>query len=151
MPAVHTAGGDRGGPLRSGPPHPPHGVVVDNVNVNAREYVPVRNGSVDLTSCLNVSVTGSFDTGAVHAAFENSTRSGSGSVNAPLVMWPGSLTDSAASPAVEITVADVVAVYSVVAPGVNAPKDAAGPSVRDSVAGTVPPTPPSCEVERLNR
>ena len=63
-----------------------------------------------------------MDTGAVHAAFESSTRSGCGSENAPLVRWPGSETVSAASPAVLITVAVVAAVYSFATPGVNAPK-----------------------------
>ena len=54
--------------------------------------------------------TASLETGAVHADFENATRSGSTSENAPLVRWPGSLTDSAASPAVEMTLAVVDAV-----------------------------------------
>ena len=44
-----------------------------------------------------------------------------------------------ASPAVEVTVAVVVATYSRAAPGVKAPNDA-GPMLSDSVAGTVPPT-----------
>ena len=69
-----------------------------------------------LISCLNVIVTGSFDTGPVHADLLNSTRSGSASENAPLVRWPGSDTVSAASPAVEMTFADVDAVYSRAAP-----------------------------------
>src|SRR4051812_31209818 len=88
----------------------------------------------------NVIVTGSLETGAVHDAFENSTRSGSGSENEPLVRWPGSDTLSAASPAVEITLAEVEAVYSLSTPGVKGPKAAAGPRVSDSVGGTVPPT-----------
>src|SRR4051794_28659458 len=90
----------------------------------------------------NVMATGSFDTGAVHVALLNSTRSGSGSENAPLVRWPGSLTPSVASPAVEVTVAVVEAVYSRSTPGVKAPKLPVAPSVRESVGGTVPPTPP---------
>src|SRR4051812_19472770 len=90
----------------------------------------------------NVIATGSLETGPVHDAFENSTRSASGSENAPLVRWPGSLTDSVASPAVEITLAVVDAVYSRSTPGWKAPKLAGAPSVSDSVAGTVPPTPP---------
>src|SRR5215813_10382815 len=69
-----------------------------------------------------------------------STRSASGSENEPFVRWPGSLTESAALPAVEITFAVVDAVYSLSSPGVNAPNDAAGPKDSDSVAGTVPPT-----------
>src|SRR5688572_25500698 len=84
--------------------------------------------------------TVSLDTGAVQAALLNSTRSGSGRANAPLVRWPGSLTVRAASPALEITLAVVPAVYSFVAPGVNAPNDAGAPSDSDRVAGTVPPT-----------
>src|SRR3954471_21717862 len=90
----------------------------------------------------NVIVTGSLDTGAVHAALENSTRRGSLSANAPLVSTPGSLTVSAASPAVLMTFTVVVAVYSLSAPGMNGAKDPGVPSVSDSVAGTVPPTEP---------
>src|ERR1044072_4823382 len=74
------------------------------------------------------------------------TCSGSGSENEPLVRWPGSLTLSVASPAVEMTLAFVVAVYSRSTPGVKAPNDAGAPSVSASVAGTVPPTPPSVAV-----
>ena len=37
----------------------------------------------------------------------------------------------------------VEAVYVFARPGVNGPKLAGGPSVSDSVAGTLPPTPPS--------
>src|SRR4051794_19196868 len=90
----------------------------------------------------NVIVTGSLDTGAVHAALENSTRSGSASANDPFASTPGSLTVSAASPAVLITFAVEVAVYSLSRPGVNAPNDARAPSVSDNVAGTDPPTVP---------
>src|SRR4051812_46289866 len=93
----------------------------------------------------NVIVTGSSDTGFVHVALESSTRSGSGSENAPLVRWPGSETLSVASPAVEVTVAVVEAVYSLSAPGVNGPKLAGEPYVSESVAGTVPPTPPMAQ------
>ena len=42
----------------------------------------------------------------------------------------------------ETTVAVVEAVYWRATPGVNAPNDAGAPSVSESVAGTVPPTPP---------
>src|SRR4051794_5688212 len=90
----------------------------------------------------NVIATASLDTGPVHDAFENSTRRASGSENAPLVRWPGSETVSAASPAVDVTVAVVEAVYSLSAPGLKAPKLACAPRVSESVAGTVPPTPP---------
>ena len=57
--------------------------------------------------CLNAIVTGSLDTGADHVLLENATCSGSGSVNAPLLRWPGSPTLSVALPAVEITFAVV--------------------------------------------
>src|SRR3954468_11673023 len=87
-------------------------------------------------------VTPSFATGALQLALLSSTRSGSGSENAPLVRWPGSDTVSAASPAVEITLAVVDAAYSLATPGVNAPNEAGAPSVSESVAGTVPPTSP---------
>ena len=60
----------------------------------------------------------------------------------------GSLTVSVASPALEITLAVVVAVYSRATPGVNAPKLAGAPDVSDSVAGTVPPTPPSTSFQQ---
>jgi hypothetical protein len=76
---------------------------------------------------------------------ENSTRRGSASENAPLVRRPGSLTDSVASPALEITLAVVEAVYSRATPGVKAPNEAGAPSVSDSVAGTTPPTGASGE------
>src|SRR5688572_3753161 len=84
--------------------------------------------------------TMSLDTGAVQLGLLKDTSSGSGSVNDPLARWPGSLTDSAASPAVETTVAVAEAVYSRSTPGVNAPNEAGAPSVSESVAGTVPPT-----------
>ena len=56
---------------------------------------------------------------------------------------------SFAVPAVLMTFAVVDAVYSRATPGVNAPKDAAGPSVSDSVGGTVPPTPPGASAPML--
>ena len=59
--------------------------------------------------CLNAIDTGSLETGAVHVVLLNVTSSGDGSENAPLVRWPGSDTLSAASPAVLITFAVVVA------------------------------------------
>src|SRR4051794_4277447 len=96
----------------------------------------------------NLIVTGSFETGAVHDAFESDTRSGSDRANDPLLRQHGSLTLSVASPAVEITFALVVAVYSWSVPGVNAPNDAGLPSISDSVAGTLPPTDPPVLVSR---
>ena len=55
----------------------------------------------------------------------------------------GSETLSVASPALEITFAVVEAVYSRSTPAVNAPNVAGGPSVSESVAGTVPGPFPS--------
>jgi hypothetical protein len=95
-----------------------YGAVVDNVKVNVREYVPVRSGSVAPMCCRNVTVTGSLETGAAHADFENSTRSGSLSERAPFARDPES-TLSAASPALEITLADVDVTYSCSTPGAN--------------------------------
>ena len=73
-------------------------------------YAPVRRASVALMCCAKAIITASFDTGAVQAAFENDTPSGSGNVNAPLARWPGSDTLNAAAPAVLITFAVVDAV-----------------------------------------
>ena len=70
----------------------------------------MRSGSAESMCCLNVIVTGSLDTGAVQAALLNSTTSGDGSANVPLVSLPGSETVSAASPAVLITFAVEVVV-----------------------------------------
>ena len=106
----------------------------------------MRSASLAPIACLNVTSTTSLETGAVHVAFENSTRRGCGRLKAPFIRWPGSLTDSVASPAVEITVAVEAAVYSRATPGVNAPKVAGAPSVSESVAGTVPPTSPAVAV-----
>ena len=55
-------------------------------------------------------VAAPLDTGPDHAPGAISTRSASGSENAPLARCPGSETLSAASPAVEVTVADICAV-----------------------------------------
>src|SRR4051794_19297750 len=90
----------------------------------------------------NVIVAVALDTGPLQVAGAISTRSGSSSEYAPLVRRPGSETVSAASAAVLITVAVVLAVYSRSTPGVNAPNDAAAPSASESVAGTLPPAPP---------
>src|SRR3954470_2187435 len=70
-----------------------------------------------------------------------------GSENAPFTRWPvavedGSATLSVASPAVEMTLAVVAAVYVLATPGVKGPKGAGVPSERASVAGTLPPAPP---------
>src|SRR4051794_11674593 len=91
-------------------------------------------------ACLNVRLIAPLEIGPFHVCGLISTRSGCGRLNAPLVRWPGSLTVSVASPAVLVIVAVVVAVYSFATPGVNGPNVAGAPSVRASVAGTVPPT-----------
>src|SRR3954454_3210407 len=147
-----------------------HGVVVDSVNVSVFAYVPGRTPSLAPIACRNSSVTASLLMGPgylsspsgpaltglnavlVFAAFSARTVSACGSENAPLTRWPGafaavSATDSVASPAVEITLAVVCASYVFPTPGVNWPKLAAGPSVSDSVAGTLPPTVPFWLVE----
>jgi hypothetical protein len=95
----------------------------------------VRSGSVDFTSCLNVMATLSLEVGPVHVDLASSMCSGSASENAPLVMWPGSPEDSVASPAVEMIVAVVLAVYSMAAPGVNVPKLGVAPSASESGPG----------------
>jgi hypothetical protein len=69
--------------------------------------------------CVNAIVTGSLDTGATHVFTTAGSScppasSGEGRANAPFTRWPGetvlgSDTVSAASPAVEITVAVVLA------------------------------------------
>ena len=100
----------------------------------------MRTASVRPIACLNVIVDWPLETGPLQVFGAISTRSGCGSVNAPLARWPGSPTVSAASPAVLTTFAVVVAVYSRAWPGRKAPNDAGGPSVRLSVAGTVAPT-----------
>src|SRR3954462_10543901 len=96
---------------------------------------------------LNPIATAACETGAAHEEGVMVTDSGSGNENAPFVRWPGSLTLSAASPAVDTTSAVVDAVYVFSTPGVNAPNDAADPRVNESVAGTVPPTSPWTDVD----
>src|SRR3954471_1343998 len=98
--------------------------------------------------CENVTVTTSLDTGAAHVFPTPSPPSGDASENAPLTSRPGavglgSATVSVASPAVEMTVAVVDAVYVFATPGVNAPNAGALPSTSESVAGTVAPTSPA--------
>src|SRR5262245_30259747 len=86
--------------------------------------------------------TFSLEVGPVHCDFENATCTGFGSENAPLVRYSGPDTLSVASPAVEMMLAVVEAVYVLATPGVKAPKEAGAPSDSDSVAGTVPVAPP---------
>src|SRR3954470_3994410 len=100
---------------------------------------------------VKVIVEAALETGPLHAPGAMSTRSGWASVKAPLLRWPGSETLSAASPALLITFAVVVAVYSAATPGTKAPKLAGAPSVRESVAGTVAPTSPVTGVAVLRR
>src|SRR3954452_7370420 len=90
--------------------------------------------------------------GLVFAASAALACSAEASENAPLtrrpgLVEPGSATESAASPAVLITLALMLAAYSFATPGVNAPKAAGVPSVSASVAGTVPPTSPRIGVD----
>ncbi len=117
-----------------------YGVVVESVKVTLLPYVPVRSGSLEPIDCLKATSTTSPETGPDQAAFDSSTRSGCARLKAPLTRWPGSLVVRVASPAVEMTVAVVAAVYSYATPGVKAPNVAGAPSVSDRVAGTVPPT-----------
>src|SRR5215208_6426060 len=102
--------------------------------------MPVLSASLAPMACRKVIVELPLDTGPDHAFGAISTRSGCGNENAPFIRRPGSDTVNAASPAVEVTVAAVVAVYSRATPGVNAGNVAAPPIVSPSVAGTVPPT-----------
>src|SRR3712207_2832446 len=95
--------------------------------------------------------TFSLDVGAVHADLLNATCSGSASVNAPLVRCAGlGATVSDASPAVEMTLAVVLASYVLSTPGVNGPNEAGAPRDSDSVAGTEPPTVPSAGGEVIS-
>ena len=122
--------------------------MVESVNVSVLLYVPVRSASLAPIACLNVIVTWSLETGPVHVDFENCTCTGWASVKEPLTSLPvlvelGSDTLRVASPALEITLAVVLAVYSRATPGVNAPNEAGVPRPSESVAGTVPPGVPS--------
>src|SRR4051812_38784642 len=87
-----------------------YGLVVESVNVTVRAYVPVRSGSAAPMCWLNAMLTGALETGALHALGAMLTCSGSGRLKLPLVRWPGSLAVSDASPAVEMTLAVVLAV-----------------------------------------
>ena len=87
-----------------------YGVVVDSVNVSVLEYVPVRSASPAPMCCLKLIVTGSLETGADQVDFENETSSGDGSANVPFIRLPGADDVSVASPAEEMTLAEVEAV-----------------------------------------
>ena len=96
----------------------------------------MRSASFAAIACRKVIAAAAFETGRVHEAGLSSTRSGCRQRERAVHQVAGvGRTVSAASPAVEITFAVVVAVYSRATPGVNAPNDAAGPSVSASVAG----------------
>ena len=103
--------------------------------------MPVLSASLAPTACRKVIVELPLDTGPgprvrrdLHPQRLRQRERAVG------IRRPGSDTVSAASPAVEVTFAVVVAVYSRATPGVNAGNVAALPSVSASVAGTVPPT-----------
>ena len=88
-----------------------YGVVVDSVNVSVLRVGAgaQRVGGADvLLERDRHQVVG--DRCRSRRPCENSTTSGDGSANAPFIRWPGSETVSAASPAVEITLAVVDAV-----------------------------------------
>src|SRR4051794_2448781 len=96
-------------------------------------------------ACLKVTGTASLEVGAFQVLTTPRPCSGCGSAKVPLTRRPGAIglgsaTVRVASPAEEITVAVVEAVYSLATPGRNGPKAAGTPSVSDSVAGTEPPT-----------
>ena len=118
-----------------------------NVNVRVLLYEPVRRASLAPIACLNVTGTFSLDVGPVQVLTTPRPCSGCGIANAPLTSLPvldelGSATVSVASPAVDVTVASVMAEYSLATPGMNGAKEAGAPSVSVSVAGTLPPTVP---------
>ena len=69
----------------------------------------VRKGSVALMCCVNEMFTGSFAVGPDHADFENATCNGSPSAKLPFIRCPGSETLSAASPALEMMFAVIIA------------------------------------------
>ena len=111
MNPVHSPGSTAGAArpcARHGPRT--YGFVVDRVNVSVRLQLPVRSGSVALTSCRKVMPTDSLLVGPVQADLASSTRSGCASEKAPLVSWPGSEKESVASPALLVTVASWSAV-----------------------------------------
>ena len=86
-----------------------HGFVVASVNVSVAAYAPVRSASFAPIDCLKAIANASLETGPVQAAFAGATTTGWASENAPLLSVPGE-TESAASPAVEVTFAVVAAV-----------------------------------------
>src|SRR3954469_72707 len=117
--------------------------------------MPVRSGSSAAIDCLNVIGTDSPAVGAVHVLMTPRPCSGEARANAPLTSRPvlvalGSATDSFASPALEVTVAVVPAVYSSATPGAKAPNWTGVPIVSASVGGTVPLTASSPPTSTVN-
>ena len=88
--------------------------------------------------CLNAIANVSLLTGPLQLVFAGVMTTGCASRRAPLLSVASDAL-RAASPAVDVTVAVVDAVYSFATPGVNGPNDAGAPSVSARVAGTVPP------------
>ena len=73
-------------------------------------YAPVRSASVAAIGWVKVIVDVPLETGPAQVLGVIATCSGCGRAKAPLVKWPGSLVVSAASPAVLVIVAVVLAV-----------------------------------------
>ncbi len=62
--ALAAAARESGAPREAAPRSHLYGVVVDSVKVSVLLYVPVRSASLDLTGCLNETLTRSLETGA---------------------------------------------------------------------------------------
>ena len=108
-------------------------------------YVPVRSASLAPIACRKEIVTEVVGDrcrpGGLREGDLQRLRERERAVGQPARV--ATTLDSAASPAVEITLAHVDALYSRATPGVNAPNEAAGPMASDSVAATVPPGGPT--------
>ena len=100
----------------------------------------MRSGSLASIAWAKDRVETPFEIGPVQVLGAIVTCNGLASSNVPFARRPGSLTVSVASPAVLVTVAVVLALYSRAIPGTNAPNVGGDPSVNASVAGTAPPT-----------
>ncbi len=106
-------------------------------------WLPVRSASFAPIAWVKRIANASLETGPVQADLSGATATGCASVYVPSASRADE-TDSAASPAVEVTEALVDAVQAFATPAVNAPNEAGGPSVSESVAGTVPLTVGGC-------
>src|SRR3954454_7384768 len=95
--------------------------------------------------CLKPTDTTSLTPGPDHTAFENPTCSGSLKLNAPLLSRPPS-TDSVASPAVDVTVAEVHRVLHVVLPMPAAPSTS---TTHDQAARTAASSAERSPIARL--